>query len=64
MRSVKIRELNDPAFRTTMTGERKVDFVISGDRHLQKSGANVRSLVGPTIRWRVREWLLRVDLTR
>jgi hypothetical protein len=31
---------------------------------VQKSGANDRFLVNPTIRWRGQEWLLRVGLTR
>jgi len=28
---------------------------------VQKSGANDRFLVNPTIRWRGQEWLLRID---
>jgi hypothetical protein len=32
--------------------------------HAEKRGANDRYLVNPIIRWRGREWRLRVDLTR
>jgi hypothetical protein len=43
-------------------GQREIALV--RQFHAEKRGANDRYLVNPIIRWRGREWRLRVDLTR
>jgi hypothetical protein len=43
-------------------GQREI--ALARQFHAEKRGANDRYLVNPIIRWRGREWRLRVDLTR